>query len=724
MSGPAMPLRLVTGETPEESDSKGLFDKIHILWQAEQRQASLWLPVFFAGGVGLYFALPAEPPGIAALAAVTLAAALWLAVRPWPVARAAALIGLMMALGLAAAVWRTAYRGTPVLPGEHGPAALSGQIVQWEMSAPRSARLTIALDSVDGLTAAQTPRRVRVTVRTGALGDWRIGDRVRLRAVLMPPPGPSHPGAHDFGRAAFFNGIGGVGFATSPVERMDGGAPDSARMRLDRFRERIADRIGTAIAGQPGAIARALLVGDKSRLTEQTKTAFRDSGLAHLLAISGLHLALVTGGVFFTLRALLALSPALALHWPIKAIAALTALSSGAGYLILSGMTLPTQRAFLMTGVVFIAMLAGRRAISLRTVALAAFLVLGLQPEALVSVSFQMSFSAVIALIAGYEAWRDRQAALGQPYAHGVMPALGRYFAAVVFSTLIAEAAINPLSIYHFNQLALYGLAGNLVAIPLTSLVIMPAGVIGLLLMPMGWEEAPLWLMGEGIAIVLAAAQQVSSAPGAVLVPPTPPFASLLLFALGGLWLCLWRTRLRLLGLAIVMLAIVPMMLARQPDILVADSGRPVAIRDPSSGALILSTKGGQRFVRDSWLRHNGQTEALRWADDPTWQTRHQLRCDAAGCALALPAGGSGSWRLALPHHAAAFEEDCRTADIMITPLPAPKGCAAPKVLIDAAALARHGGHALYLDWEGKQPPRVATVAQARGRRPWVPVQE
>ncbi|RME67684.1 MAG: ComEC/Rec2 family competence protein, partial [Alphaproteobacteria bacterium] len=353
---------------------------------------------------------------------------------------------------------------------------------------------------------------------------------------------------------------------------------------------------------------------------------------------------------------------------------------------------------------------------------LAAFVVLILQPEALISVSFQMSFAAVIALVAAYEGWRAHEARHGFAQQRGAWVRTMRYFQAVIFSTLVAEAAINPLSVYHFNQLALYGIAGNLVAIPLTSLWIMPWGVAAFLLMPLGWEAAPLWLMGQGIELLLATARNVAAAPGAVLILPTPPFASLLLFVAGGLWLCLWRTRLRLLGLAVIAAAAMPILWAKTPDMLVADSGQPVAVRG-EDGRLLLSSRGGQRFVRESWLRREGARQARRWMDDLAWQARHQAICDALGCALRLgPAGDRLAWRLALPADAAAFAEDCRHADILVTALPAPKACPAPMLIIDAARLAHEGGHAVYFTMKDGTPGlRVETVAAARGRRPWVP---
>ncbi len=716
-------LRLVFGDDQDSIDHKGLKEKVHLLWEVERRQASLWLPVFFAVGIGSYFALPMEPPGVVVAAGLVLVMALCWAANDKPWVRAMLLLMLVMAAGMASAKWRAARVATPVIGAEYGPAGLSGRLVIWDRSSAGAERILVDVAAIDGMTPSRTPRRVRLTVRTGMPAELRVGQPIALRAVLLPPPGPAMPGAFDFGRQAYFQGIGAVGFAVTPVVLRDGPLAGGWRARIDRLRGAIAARISAAIDGQPGAIARALLVGDKSQLSEASKTAFRDAGLAHLLAISGLHLALVAGGLFFALRAGLALIPSLALHWPLKSICAIAGLAGGFVYLLISGMTLPTQRAFMMAAVVFIAVLAGRRAISLRSAALAAWLVLLLQPEALVSVSFQMSFAAVIGLVAAYEAWRQhRSRQHGQAHAqdYGWAAKIRAYFLAVVFSTLVAEIAINPLSAYHFNQLALYGVAGNLVAIPLTSMAIMPAGVIGLLLMPLGLEAWPLWLMGEAIAIVLAAAHAVSSAPGAVLVPPTPPLASLLLFGFGGLWLCLWRSRMRLLGIVIAAMAAIPALSHDRPDLLVADSGRPVALRDPDSGALLLSTGGGQGFVRDSWLRQNGQTLAHRWQDDAVWTNRHRAICDDWGCALDVPRGGQQQpWRLAIAQHPAALAEDCRLADILITPLPAPPGCAPSRLLIDAGTLTSGGAHAVYFLPDGGL--RVESASQSRGRRPWVP---
>jgi len=425
---------------------------------------------------------------------------------------------------------------------------------------------------------------------------------VRLRAVLQPPAEPAAPGAFDFARQAYFQRLGAVGYAFGGAEVLaPAGDPSLTGLWLHRLRDGVAVRVLEALPGESGAVAAALMTGVRGAIPEEVMAAMRDSGLAHLLAIAGLHMGLVAGLLFFALRAGLALVAGLVLRRPIKKWAACGAILGAFGYLLLTGGTVPTQRAFVMVSLVLVAVILDRRGLSLRPVAWAAVVVLALAPESLLSASFQMSFAAVIALIAGYEAIAERgRIALGERR--------------LALTSLIAGLATAPFALYHFNRIAWYGLLANLFAVPLTAFWIMPWALAAFTLMPFGAEGLALTPMGWGIDLLLAVARYVAALPGAVTLLPAMPTFGLVLVALGGLWLCLWRRRWRFGGLLPVALGLASIFLLRPPDVLATGDGRLLGVRGPQ-GELLLSTTRAKRFEAGIWQRRLGQRRPSAWPD-------------------------------------------------------------------------------------------------------------
>ncbi|HSR56480.1 MAG TPA: ComEC/Rec2 family competence protein, partial [Alphaproteobacteria bacterium] len=411
-----------------------------------------------------------------------------------------------------------------------------------------------------------------------------------------------------------------------------------ANLWVADLRARLFARITRALPGSSGGIAAALMTGERGRIPEETMEAMRAAGLAHLLAISGLHIGLVTGILFFGLRALLALFPGLALNWPIKKWAAGAALAGGFAYMLLTGATVPTQRVFLMAALVLGAVMLDRSALNMRLVAFAAMVILLIAPASLTGPSFQMSFAAVAALIAGYEVLRGPMSRL---VADGGVSRRGlAYIAGVGITTLIAGLATAPFALYHFNRFAVFGLAANLGAVPLTAFWIMPFAVLAYLLMPFGLESLALQPMGLGISWVIAIAEAISSSPGASLHVPTMPIWGLGLITIGGLWLILWRRPWRLAGLAGIVAGLLSIAAAPAPDLLISGDGRSLAIRDPN-GALIFADSGGSRFQRDIWLRRSGLAGEAEQKRDPgtiphgpdlKGEGDRVLRCDSLAC--------------------------------------------------------------------------------------------
>ncbi|NNG02809.1 MAG: DUF4131 domain-containing protein [Inquilinus sp.] len=613
---------------------------------------------------------------------------------------------LAAAIGFAAAQWQTARMAAPMLAAPLGPTWVEGRVVSLSRL-PEGVRVVLADPVVRGLDPAETPRRVRLRLprRTEPPPTGAV---IGVRAFLNPPSRPVAPGAFDFRRHSYFRGIGAIGYAVSRATVVEPGAGGGLSLRLESLRRGIAGRIAESLDGDRASVATALLIGDRGGLRPPVYAAIREAGLAHLLAISGLHLGLVAGLIFFATRAGLALVPPLALGWPIKKWAAVAALLGGFAYMLIAGATVPTQRAFAMTALVLLAVLVDRTALSMRLVAWAAALVLAVAPHSLLGPSFQMSFAAVIALIAGYEALRDRLAGWREGAGWGRRGLL--YLGGVLLSTAIASTATAPFAVYHFQQYASYGLATNLIAVPLTALWIMPCGLLAFLLMPVGLESLGLVPMGWGIEILIRIAETAAAWPNASLHLRAPPDAALGVTALGGLWLCLWRGVWRHAGWAGLAIGLALAAGPRpQPDILVNETGSLMAVRDRSS-RLLLSSHRGDRFVAEMWLRREGQGKAEEWPPAGR-DAAVDLSCDPLGCLYRRD-----GQLIALVRDARALTEDCPVADAVVANVPVPSFCGAALV-VDRFDLWRHGAHALFIERDGTI--RVERVANLTGDRPW-----
>ncbi len=673
----------------------------------------LWLPVLLGLGVCGYFWSPEEPPPWLGSAGV-----ICLGLGAWRLRRAAAarlwlLALLAVAAGFALAQLRTQLVAAPVLERSWGPAELTAEVLASEPQT-RGWRLYLQPLDMPGLAAAERPVRLRVTVTAMAEAP-PPGSHIRLRASLRPPSPPVLPGAFDFARQAYFQRLGGIGFAYGAAEVLPeaGGGETFQRswhLWWAGLRQTIATRIAARLEGQRGAVAVALITGQRGGISDATRADMRAAGLAHLLAISGLHMGLVAGLLFFALRAGLALLPGLALYHPIKKWAAVAAFAGAFVYLNLVGASIPAQRAFLMVTVVLLAVLLDRRALSLRLVAWAATVILVIAPESLMSASFQMSFAAVTALIAAYETSEMRS--LRHRGLKGPLHRLAGYFGGVAGTSVIAILATGPFAAFHFQRLALYGLLANLAAVPLTAFWIMPCAILAVLLMPFGGEALGLVPMAWGIDLLLGVARTVAAWPAASLrVPPMPDWG-LGLVALGGLWLCLWQRPWRWCAVAVILTGALSPLGFDPPRLLVSDDGRQVGLRDEEGMLWVLSQRGS-RFVLDSWARQGFAGETVTW---PRFGTAvgERLSCDPLAC-IYREEGRTAA--VLLDPRAAA--DDCALADVVVSLEPLRRQpCRTPRLVIDRFDLWREGAQSVWFDAEG---PRVETVAKQQGARPWSP---
>lgn len=671
---------------------------------AERARWSLWIPIALATGAGGYFALPIEPGLGWALATAGIAlAAGWFAVAVES-AGTRILLALVaaLALGFGAARFRTEMVAAPVLAHRIGPVHFDARVVQSE---PRGYGSRLVLEPVaSGRLAGIMPKRVRLSVRAHsevpAPGSW-----VHMLAVLMPPPVPSLPGDYDFGRWAYYQRIGAVGYLYGKPQPIPPVRAETWRERirsgLERLRTQMTGHIRDVIPGHEGVIAAALITGERADIDPDDQTAFRDSGLMHVLSISGLHLALAGGVFFWVIRALFALFPSIVLRFPVKKWAAVGALLGSTFYLLISGCEAPAVRSWVMLAIMFVAILVDRPALSMRSVMLAMTFVILITPENVLDPGCQMSFAAVIGLIALAE-WQ--QAHRGESEQKTLWRRAWRYVLGICVTSTIAGLATAPIAIFHFDRASPFGIIANLLALPVVGVVIMPAAVTAMVAMPFGLDTWPLIAMGKGTAVMLWIARLVAALPGAGTVVPSWPAWCVAAVMGGGLWIALWRRGWRWLGLIPISIGITFSQVATPPDILVAEDIRTVALR-LEGGRLALTQKATDKYAAANWLRRAGDGRLPNEAIGGPG-----LKCDALGCIAEIK-----GTLVAVDARAEALAEDCSNAGVVVSAAVAHRFCQGPRLVIDRRDTASQGAHAV---WLGAKI-RVENVEDARGLRPW-----
>lgn len=609
-----------------------------------------WSAVALGSGVALYFSMAVEP-GAGAYGAAVVLGAVAAALGVWrrETLGPLGLVVALVALGFCVAGWRAHAVAGPVIDFRYY-GAIEGRIVGIDRSSSDAVRLT--LDQVRLDDVRSTPRRVRIALH----GDQGYltpmpGAVIFTTGHLSPPGGAAEPGGFDFQRHAWFQSIGGVGYTRVPVLLLS--PPEQGAAPLFTLRMGMSAAIQAQVPGQTGAFAAAVLTGDRSGLSQDSIQDMRDSNIAHLLAISGLHMGLLTGFVYAALRTLLALIPVLALRYPIRKWAAVAALVSGAFYLALSGGNVATERAFIQVAVMFTAVVLDRRAITLRSVAIAAIIVLLHRPETLMSPGFQMSFAATTALVAAFT---------GLQGAHWMRkwPNWVKGIWSLVASSVIAGAATAPFAAAHFNRLAVYGLIANLVTVPAMGSVVIPVAVLALMLAPFGLSGMAFWVMDIALAWILGVADHVANLPGAVRMVASPPPAVLTLIAVAGIALCVWQGRARWLAVVPMIAALIAWQGATRPMLLISEPGGLVGPLTQDGRAL--SRPRGDGFVAGIWLENDGDpVDQATSAARPLWRDEAPGRVTDIGPLTLWHGTGRAASR--------AVDQACEAHDIVVVNL-------------------------------------------------------
>ncbi len=660
-------------------------DRLETWLDRERDQLALWLPVMLGSGIGLWFVLETR--------------ILWIAV-----------IATGLALALAASVCDLGRRLSTTMLWAGlliaGGCALvwlrSEQVAAPRIEGPAIVRFTSRILSIDALqgkdgsrlllapwSGQSLPPRVRISADADKRElDLVVGEDVSVRARLVPPPDPAIPGGYDFARAAWFLQIGGTGKALDPVTRI--GPPSRHRTS---FRQRITAHIHERLSGSAGGIAAAFATGDRGGLSEDDEDAMRASGLTHLLSISGLHItAVVAATMFMTLR-LLALSPWLALRTPLVLVSAAAGALAGIGYTLLTGAEVPTIRSCIAAVLVLVGLAIGREAMTLRLVATGALIVLLVWPESLVGASFQLSFAAITAIVALHEHPRIRAATMRRDEA-GVAR-LTRDILSLLLTGIVVELVLAPIALFHFHKSGLYGALANIVAIPMTTFIVMPLEALALLLDLFGLGAPFWWATGLSLDALLWIARTVASLPGAVATLPAisvPAFGAMLF---GGLWILLWRTGARWLGLLPFLSGALLSAIRPAPDLLISGDGRHLTVRSDDGRVALLRERTGE-YMKDLLADRSGELDPLVELDEVSG-----ARCSRDICVVSLLRGGR-PWRVAATRSSyavsrAGLSDLCKVTDIFVSDRVLPKSCKPHWLKLDKPLFRKTGGLAISL---------------------------
>ncbi len=678
-------------------------DQIELWLEVERDQLALWVPVALGTGIALWFAFPLRSQWIGVmLFGLALGCCGFALGSHRRLGRAVMLFGVLMTLGCGLIWLRAVTVATPIL-ARPVIASFSATITQVDVQSARDrVRLTLTPDD-KGL-----PPLVRVNVQSKLLPHGLVaGERVKLRARLLPPPEASLPGGYDFARGAWFMGLGATGRAFDQVERLG-----PRKISGDTMHDQLTRLLLKRMPGSAGGIGASFISGDRGAISPADENSMRASGLTHLVSVSGLHITVaVTGTMVLTLR-LLALFPFFALRLPVIAIAATIGAAMGIFYTVITGAEVPTIRSCVAALLVIAGVVLGREAVTLRLVASGAIVVLILWPESLMGPSFQLSFIAVTSIIAFNEHPRARR--LMQTHEGDSLAArIGREIISLVITGAVVEAALAPILFFHFHRAGIYGSLANIVGIPLTTFFIMPMEALGLIFEPVHLSAPFWWLANLGLQVLLWISNTVVAMPGAVTMLPEVPYFAFAMVAVGGLWLMLWKTRPRFWGLVPVSVGVVWALLTPPPDVLVTGDGKHMVVRTDDGKVAILRDRAHD-YVRTQLGAREGFAGTLAPLDES-----HGAVCNDDLCRVDVMRGGQ-KWTIVAtrsPYNLpwAQFVSLCAAVDVVVSDRKLPAACQPRWIKADKWMLRANGGLALNL-----LAHSVQTTKTANDEHPWV----
>ena len=569
-------------------------------WQEDKARHNLWLPVLFGLGIAIYFSLSFEPSKWITLGIIEGLIVLAIIFRRHiNVLKVFACLAVVLAgftLVQIKSIWLSENYSS--VPDERF--YFKGKIEKIDTN--YQGRKRFILTELKDFDGNLYKGKYRITQRSKK-DDAKIGECVEMVGKIMPLSKEVMVGGYQFDRKGFFEGLNGSGFAESRWFKID--CENKSKFDFNAFignlRQNISHRIKSVLPKNEASIASAIIAGERGEIDEKQYESYRNSGLAHFLSISGLHMSMLAGLMFFLIRFILAFVPAISLRVDTKKIAAVFAIILSFIYLLISGQAIPAQRAFIMTFVVLLGVLLNRRAISMQTICLAGFIVLAISPQVLISASFQMSFAAVLGLVAFYEKISNIVTKfLNVGGLHKYIRILVLYVLGVVISDFIASLMTLPFAIYHFNMIAVYTTLGNFLAGPIIGLIIMPMVLLSMLFMPFGLDTIFLKSLGLGIDLVNQVTEYVSSLPNSAMYVPSIPHWGLVLIVLGGLWLMLWQAKWRYFGIIGIVIGLLSVVTVKTPDIIIGPDAKAVAFKNKLGELEIASSRSG-RFIKNVW---------------------------------------------------------------------------------------------------------------------------
>ena len=673
--------------------------------QKQTGRKMIWAPVFLLAGIWTYFYLHQEPSWFEIILLAVIAASLGWASRFWP----ALIIVALVLTGFVLAKTRQEFVATSVLRAVVAESDISGYIADADNKGDKRRVLAIELDSSTNIPSDEIPKRVRIS--TFNAPNALIGDYIKFKARLTPLPMPVMPGGFDYGRDLYFQSIGAIGRNITPPIFEDRAVPWKFVVRrfFHRLRSTMGARITAAIPGPIGAFANSIVTGERSAIPKDMTNSLQISGLAHIISISGLHMSLVAGGIFWVTRAFLALFPFLALNFPIKKWSAVAALIVGFIYMLLADSGSATERSYIMIAVMFFAILVDRPAISMRNLAIAAIIVLVVSPEEAVGASFQMSFLAVMGLAAFFEWWNQRQIDvkhIQQSLVTRSTFAFFKFIGGAVLTTVVAGGLSSIAAAYHFGRVSPYGTVANALALPISDFIVMPAAMLAVLLMPFGMEGWPLYIVEQGLRATMWISDTIVAWPGANAMMPHPSLFGVSVMVFGALFICLISGKLRFFGLAFLLGGFLFGETVTRPQILVEERASNIAVRN-NEGRLVLVDPTKGKFAAEKWLQANGEVTTMAEASARVGWTCMENMCFSDVSPLSI----------SYIHEPTDTNWECPPTEIIIADFPLRDHCKEAKIKIDRFDVWKYGAYAIYIDgpkWS------LETVKGTQGNRPWV----